>query len=158
MGSIGSDRVRPALRRREVQVRDPQVVVGANQQRRKSPEQEHEVGLSWDAAVAHALSLPDTELGTTYGKPAVKIVSNGRAFLLFGREPQMAFGLALDLDTIEMLNATDPDTFWQTPHYEGWPVVLIRYQTEDEERVLALIERSREWVATKPSIKKRTRT
>ena len=28
---------------------------------------------SWDEAVAFALSLPDTELSTSYGKPAVKV-------------------------------------------------------------------------------------
>ena len=27
---------------------------------------------SWDEAVAFALTLPDTELSTSYGKPAVK--------------------------------------------------------------------------------------
>jgi hypothetical protein len=28
--------------------------------------------MTWDEAVAFALSLPDTELATSYGKPAVK--------------------------------------------------------------------------------------
>ena len=35
---------------------------------------------SWEKAVAFALGLPDTELSTSYGKPAVKVASNGRAF------------------------------------------------------------------------------
>ena len=34
-----------------------------------------------------------------------------------------------------MLKETDPDTFWQTPHYEGWPGVLVRYGSADPERV-----------------------
>lgn len=112
--------------------------------------------VSWEDAVAHALSLPDTLLGTSYGKPAVKVASNGRAFLFTGREPQEAFGVALDLDTIEMLMATDPDTFWKTPHYEGWPAVLIRYRTQDEDRVFAIIERSRDWVAAKSKVRPRS--
>ena len=40
-------------------------------------------------AVAYALSLPDTELGTSYGKPAVKVASNGRAFLYTGHEERL---------------------------------------------------------------------
>ncbi|MBA3897897.1 MAG: hypothetical protein H0X36_12355, partial [Sphingomonadaceae bacterium] len=76
---------------------------------------------SWDEAVAYALSLPDTVLATSYGKPAVKVASNGRAFLYTGHEEQTSFGIAIDLDTVEMLKETDPDTFWQSPHYEGWP-------------------------------------
>src|SRR5688572_3540013 len=96
---------------------------------------------SWDKAVAFALSLPDTELSTSYGKPAVKIVSNGRAFLYTGHEDRTSFGIGIDLDTVEMLKETDPDTFWQTPHYEGWPAVLIRYRSSDQERVREMIRR-----------------
>lgn len=102
---------------------------------------------SWDEAVAFALSLPDTVLSTSYGKPAVKIASNGRAFLYVGREAESAFGVAIDLDTVEMLKETDPDTFWQTPHYEGWPAVLVRFDSADPDRVRAVIERSRDWTA-----------
>ncbi|HEY0115990.1 MAG TPA: MmcQ/YjbR family DNA-binding protein [Allosphingosinicella sp.] len=110
---------------------------------------------SWDEAVAFALSLPDTELSTSYGKPAVKVASNGRAFLYTGHEDQTSFGIGIDLDMVEMLKETDPDTFWQTPHYEGWPAVLVRYDSADPERVLAMIERSRDWAAAKPKVKPR---
>jgi hypothetical protein len=103
---------------------------------------------NWDEAVAFALSLPGTELSTSYGKPAVK--ANGRAFLYTGHEDKTSFGIAIDVDTVEMLMETDPDTFWQTPHYEGWPAVLIRFDSADPERVRAMIERSREWTAAKP--------
>jgi hypothetical protein len=102
---------------------------------------------SWDKAVAFALTLPDTELSTSYGKPAVKVASNGRAFLYTGHEQNSSFGVGIDLDTVEILKETDPDSFWQTPHYEGWPAVLIRYNSEDPERVRSVIERSRDWAA-----------
>jgi hypothetical protein len=110
---------------------------------------------SFEDAVAYALTLPDTELSTSFGRPAVKIVSNGRAFLYSGHESGTSFGIALDLDTIEMLKETDPDTFWQSPHYEGWPAVLIRYDSDDPERVRAMIERSRDWSAARPKVKPR---
>ena len=48
-----------------------------------------------------------------------------------------------------MLKETDPETFWQTPHYEGWPAVLVRYDSADPDRVRAMIERSRDWTAAK---------
>ena len=100
---------------------------------------------SWEKAVAFALTLPGTELSTSYGKPAVKV--NGRAFLYTGHEHQYSFGIGIDLDTVEILKETDPDTFFQTPHYEGYPAVLIRFDSEDPERVRAMIERSRDWTA-----------
>jgi hypothetical protein len=103
---------------------------------------------SWDEAVAFALSLPGTELSTSYGKPAVK--ANGRAFLYTGREEETSFGVAIDPGTVDMLKETDPDTFWQTPHYEGWPAVLVRYGSKDPERVREVISRSHAWTAAKP--------
>jgi hypothetical protein len=103
---------------------------------------------TWDEAVAFALTLPGAELSTSYGKPAVKV--NGRAFLFTGHEQASSFGVAMDLDTIEMLKETDPDTFWQSPHYEGWPGVLIRFDSRDPERVREVIRRSRDWSAAKP--------
>jgi hypothetical protein len=102
----------------------------------------------WDKAVTYALSLPGTELSSSYGKPAVKV--NGRAFLYTGHEGETSFGLAIDLDTVEMLKETDPDTFWQSPHYEGWPAILIRYHSEDPERVRSNVRHSRQWTAGKP--------
>jgi len=113
--------------------------------------------MSFDEAVAFALTLPGTELGKSYGKPAVKVAANGRAFLFPSHEADTSFGVAIDLDTIELLKETDPDTFWQTPHYVGWEGVLIRYDSEDEERVRDVIARSRDWVAAKPKTRPRKR-
>src|SRR5438045_6739077 len=101
--------------------------------------------MTFDEAVAFASTLPDTELSTSYGKPAVKVRSNGRAFLFRSHEPETSFAVAIDLDTIEILKATDPETFWQTHHYEGWPGVLIRYDSKDEERDREVIEHDRDW-------------
>ena len=113
--------------------------------------------MTFDEAVAFALTLPDTELGTSYAKPAVKVVSNGRAFLFPSHEPDTSFGVAIDLDTIEILKATEPETYWQTPHYEGWPGVLIRYDGKDEDRVRDVIGRSRDYAAALPKSRPRKR-
>src|SRR5256885_6620569 len=111
--------------------------------------------MTFGEAIAFALTLPDTERGTSYGKPAVKVKSNGRAFLFPSHEADTSFGVAIDLGTIEILKETDPDTFWQTPHYVGWEGVLIRYDGSDEERVREVIERARGWVAAKPPARTR---
>ena len=112
--------------------------------------------MTFEEAIAFALTLPDTELGKSYGKPAVKVVSNGRAFLFPSHEQDTSFGIAMDFDTIEILKETDPATFWQTPHYAGWEGVLIRYDSPDEERVKEVIGRARDFVAAKPKARPRT--
>jgi hypothetical protein len=113
--------------------------------------------MTWDEAVAFALSLSDTERGTSYGKPAVKVASNGRAFLFPSHEADTSFCVALDLDSVEILKETNPATFWQSPHYVGWEGVLIRYDSNDEERVREVIARSRDFVAAKARVKPRKR-
>jgi hypothetical protein len=113
--------------------------------------------MTFDEALDFALTLPDTESGTSYGKPAVKVASNGRAFLYPSHEADTSFAVAIDLDTIEILKETDPDTFWQSPHYIGWEGVLIRYDSKDEDRVRQVIARSRDWVAAKPRPRPRKR-
>lgn len=113
--------------------------------------------MTFEEAVTFALGLPDTVLSKSYGKPAVKLASNERAFLYPGHEADTSFVVAMDLDTIELLKETDPDTFWQSPHYVGWEGVLIRYDSEDPERVKEVIERSRDWVAAKPKARPRKR-
>jgi len=97
------------------------------------------MSLDWDGVVAHALALPGAELSTSYGRPAVK--ANGRAFVSPGREDG-SFCLHVDLDTIALLKETDPATYWQTAHYEGWAAVLVRYDGPDPDRVYAMIERA----------------
>ena len=113
--------------------------------------------MTWEEAVAFALTLPDTILSRSYGKPAVKTASNERAFLFPSHEADTSFGVAMDLDTIEILKETDPATFWQTPHYLGWEGVLVRYDTDDEDRVRDVIVRSRDFVAGKPKARPRKR-
>jgi hypothetical protein len=113
--------------------------------------------MTFDEAIAYALTLPDTERGTSYGKPAVKVASNGRAFVYPGHETDTSFAVAMDLDSIEILKETDPASFWQSPHYIGWEGVLIRYDSPDDDRVREVIGRSRDFAAAKPRAKPRKR-
>ena len=93
----------------------------------------------WEQVRDFALTLPDTELSTSYGRPAVKL--RGKAFLYPGRE-KGSFAVATPLGEKEILMETDPDTFWETPHYRGWPAVLVRFGSADRERIERVIGRA----------------
>ena len=110
------------------------------------------MSLAWGDVVAYALSLAGTEMGTSYGQPAV--TANGHPMISPGREAG-SFCLHVDRDTVEMLKETDSDTYWQTPHYEGWPSVLVRFGSPDPDRVRAMIARSREWCQARPKARPR---
>jgi hypothetical protein len=102
--------------------------------------------MTFEEALDHALSLGRVEHSTHYGAPAAK--ANGHAILAPGREAG-SFCLVVDRDTVEMLKETDPATFWQTPHYEGWPSVLVRCDSDDPDRIRAMIEQARDQALAK---------
>lgn len=110
------------------------------------------MSLDWDQVTSFAAGLPGAERSTHYGGPAIK--ANGHAFIAPGREDD-SFCLMIDRDMVDMLKETDPDTYWQTPHYEGWPAVLVRYRSNDPDRVLAMIERAHEQAVAKKRAKPR---
>ena len=104
----------------------------------------------WDEAVAFALTLPGAELSTSYRQPAVKV--DGKAFLTTGHEPG-SFHVRCPHDEKAVLIETDPDTFWQTPHYANWPGLLVRYGSPDPERVRRVLTRAW-WDLAKPATRR----
>ena len=94
---------------------------------------------NWDDVVAFACSLSEVEMLSFYGIPCPKL--NGKALASPGREPG-SFAVMCKADDKEILLETDPETFWQTPHYEGWHAILVRFGSEDPERVANVIRRA----------------
>jgi hypothetical protein len=94
---------------------------------------------SWESVRDFALTLPGTEESTSYGKPAVRV--RGKAFVYPGRE-KGSFCVATPIEEKELLMETDPDSFWETPHYRGWPAVLVRFGSPDRERIETIIRRA----------------
>lgn len=94
----------------------------------------------WDDVVAFALTLPDVEQGTTYGKPAVKL--RGKMLAATTAPDAGSFVLHSALVEKEVLMETDPATFWETDHYRGWPAVLVRYGTPPRERIELALHRA----------------
>lgn len=93
----------------------------------------------WDDVAAFALTLPDVAASTSYGAPAMKVC--GRLICSIGREPG-SFHVAAGHEEKAVLLATDPDTFWQTPHYANWPGLLVRYGSGDPDRIRRVIARA----------------
>lgn len=110
---------------------------------------------SFDKAQAFALTLPGTVATTSYRHPAVACEANGRTFLNVGHEADTSFVIHLDLATVEMLMATEPETYWQSSHYEGYPAVLVRFDSRDPDRVRQNIAKSRDYAAALKPARKR---
>jgi len=70
-----------------------------------------------------ALALPGVEEGTAYGTPAFRVKGK---FLARLREDGETLVLRIGFDEREVLMAADPETFYITDHYRGYPAVLVR--------------------------------
>ncbi len=79
---------------------------------------------TWADVVAIALRYPGVEEGTSYGKPALR--ASGKAMCRMRTDPDALVMKVIDLGEVEALTRQDPETFFTTPHYDGYPYVLIR--------------------------------
>ncbi|HEY0510474.1 MAG TPA: MmcQ/YjbR family DNA-binding protein [Thermoanaerobaculia bacterium] len=84
-----------------------------------------------------ALSLPGVEEGKSYGTPAFRI---GKKFLARLREDGETLALRIGFDERDVLMKADPETFFITEHYRGYPAVLVRLATVDPDRLREVLE------------------
>ena len=103
--------------------------------------------LTFDDAVRIAADLPGIEVGTSYRTPALRV---GKKLICRMWEDGETMVLK-PLEDIELqfLMDTQPDVFSQTPHYQGWPTILIHLSRIDEAQLRELIEQCWERLATK---------
>jgi hypothetical protein len=108
--------------------------------------------VDWNAVVAIGLELPGVELSTSYGTPALKV----RKKLLARLREDGETLVLLQVGDIErqMYLDTQPGVFYLTPHYVGWPTVLIRLPAIDEVQMRVLLMQSWERVAPKSLLKR----
>ncbi len=114
--------------------------------------------MTFDDVAAFALTLPGTALGTSYGTPAVKIGARAD-----GRGGTLLLRLRDDGDLVlkvadglkEALIEARPDVFFTTPHYDGYPWVLVRLAAADPEQITGLVEQA--WTAAVPAKVRRGR-
>lgn len=98
------------------------------------------MSFSWDQAVAFALTLPGVAIGAG-AKGSTSPQIRGRQLVSQGRTPG-TYVLRAAREEIVVLKETDPETFWQTPQYEGWPTVLVNGALADPARMKLLITRA----------------
>ena len=77
----------------------------------------------WDTVRALALSLPEAEEGPTYRKPAYKV--RGKTFAWESPHEHGHLVVHVDPDERPLLLETS-DAYFVTPHYETYPMLLIR--------------------------------
>jgi len=92
----------------------------------------------WDDVVEIASRLPGVELGTSSGTPSLKV--RGKFMCRLRTDPDALVLRVVDMGEREALLQGQPDVFFTTPHYDGYPAVLVRLESADPVELAELIE------------------
>ena len=92
----------------------------------------------WDDVVALGTRFPGVEVGTSFGTPALKVRKKGICRLR--SNPDALVVRVVDVEDQHALVRGQPDVFFTTPHYEGWPYVLVRLDVVEREQLAELLE------------------
>ncbi len=93
---------------------------------------------TWDDVVEIGLRLPGVEVGTSFRTPALKV--RGKGMCRLRTNPRALVLRVLDMGEREALLQGQPDVFFSTPHYDGWPYVLVRLEAVDPVELGELLE------------------
>lgn len=82
--------------------------------------------VDWETVRELALAFPEVE-ETSKGRPTFRV--RGKLFAWIARERDGG-GLAVrvDRDEKQLLLASNPDVYFSSPHYDGYPAIQIRLE------------------------------
>jgi hypothetical protein len=102
----------------------------------------------WETVREIAGALPGAEESTTYGQPAFKVGGKLFAWISPDRHAEGALAVRIDPDEKPLAIAAESDVFFQTAHYDGHPILLIRLGRADRRQLEERIEDS--WLLRAP--------
>lgn len=93
---------------------------------------------TWDDVVEIGTRLPGVEVGTSFRTPALRV--RGKGMCRLRTNPDALALRVADLGEREALLQGQPDAFFSTPHYDGYPYVLVRLAEVDPAELAELLE------------------
>jgi len=114
--------------------------------------------VSFKTVESIARALPDVEVTTAWGKPALKV--RGKMFVCIAShksaEPNTLV-VMMDLADRDALLSDDPDTYYLKEHYVNYPCVLVRLSRVTTDALQDLVAGAYRFVSTKTKKKSRIR-
>lgn len=86
--------------------------------------------ITWEDILALARELPESEESTSYGRRALKV--RGKMFAALRTDPD-AIVVRCDREEKPLLLDARSDILFETPHYHGWPYMLIRLEASRDD-------------------------
>lgn len=81
--------------------------------------------------------LPGVEVSTWFRSPALKV--GGKGFARLRTEAEGLLVLMCELDEKEALLASGDPAFTTTPHYDGYPAILVDLDVVDDEQLAEMV-------------------
>jgi hypothetical protein len=102
--------------------------------------------VDWDTVREFALVLPEAEES---GRDRVAFRVRGKLFAWAARERDGGgLGIRVERDEKALILDSNPDVYYSSPHYEGWPGVQIRLEAIDREELRERLEEA--WLIQAP--------
>ena len=110
----------------------------ATRGKRSTARKSSKPGLTFEAVRELALALPGMEEGTSYGTPSFKV---NKKFIARLHPDGASLVLKVDPEAREVLTRAEPETFFITEHYAGYPeYLLVRLSKVRRELLVKLLE------------------
>jgi hypothetical protein len=93
---------------------------------------------TWADVVAAGRTLPETEEGTWFRTPCLRV--RKKSFCRMKEDGETLVVRVVDLEDKDALLRSDPGVFHTTPHYDGYAYVLVRLAQVDPVQLRELIE------------------
>lgn len=77
--------------------------------------------------------LPDVERSTSYGTASLKV--RGKSFCRIKERMDAVLVVMVPLGLKEALIGAEPDKYFETPHYAGWPAMLVRLDAVSDDEL-----------------------
>jgi hypothetical protein len=114
-------------------------------------------GISFTAVESIAGTLPDVEVTTMYGQPALKV--RGKMFVCIAShksaEPNTLV-VMMDFPDRDALLEDDPGTYYLKDHYLNYPCILVRLSRVHPDALRDLVIGAHRFVGAKASKKRRS--
>jgi hypothetical protein len=92
----------------------------------------------WNTVRELASAFPGVEEGTCYGEPAFRV--RKKLFAWMSPSEHGALCVHVDPGEKELLLDANPDAYFTTPHYAGYPTLLVRFDQIEREELGQRIE------------------
>ena len=94
--------------------------------------------VDWDTVSEIALSFPEVEEA---GQERTSFKVRGKAFAWAARERDGGgLGIRVERDEKQLILDSNPDVYFTSPHYNGWPGVQIRLEAIDRDELQERLE------------------